>query len=164
VSILSRELAINASVAGPVLRASGVKWDIRKADPYSVYDRFEFDIPTASNGDNYDRYWVRVQEMRQSVRLLAQAIDGLPDGPHRVEVPHLIRPLNGEVYARVEGPKGELGVYLMSDGSIAPARCHFRAPSFINLTPLKEMMVGWKLADAIITLGSIDINMGEVDR
>ena len=164
VGILPAELAINASVAGPVLRASGVQWDLRKADPYSIYPRFDFDIPTGLQGDTYDRYWVRVQEMRQSVRILEQALAHLPEGPHRAEVPFLVRPPQGEAYARIEAPKGELGFYIVSDTSIAPYRMHVRAPSFINLTPLREMCVGWKLADAIIILGSIDIIMGEVDR
>lgn len=164
VGILPPDLAINSSASGPVLRASGIKWDIRKADPYSVYDRFEFDIPTGTVGDAYDRYWVRLQEMRQSVRILEQAIEQIPPGPVRADVPHLVRPPAGEVYVRIEAPKGELGIYLVSDGGISPYRCHFRAPSFINLTALREMMRGWKLADAIIILGSIDIVMGEVDR
>ena len=164
VGILPAQLAINASAAGPVLRASGVKWDLRKADPYSIYPRFDFDIPTGLQGDTYDRYWVRVQEMRQSVRILEQALAQVPEGPHRAEVPFLVRPPQGEAYARIEAPKGELGFYIVSDTSIAPYRMHVRAPSFINLTPLREMCVGWKLADAIIILGSIDIVMGEVDR
>jgi len=141
-----------------------VKWDIRKADPYSIYDRFEFDIPTGTAGDCYDRYRVRVEEMRQSVRIIKQAMEHLPSGPVRSEVPHLIHPPVGEAYAHIEAPKGELGFYLVSDNSIAPYRCHVRAPSLINLTALRDMMVGWKIADAIIIFGSIDICMGEVDR
>jgi len=164
VGILPPELAINASASGPVLRASGVKWDIRRADPYSIYDKFDFEIPTGIIGDNYDRYWVRLQEMRQSTRILEQAIEGLPSGPIRADVPHLIRPPKGEVYGHIEAPKGELGFYIVSDGSISPYRLHIRPPSFINLTALKEMVIGWKLADAIITFGSIDIVLGEVDR
>jgi len=164
VGILPKELAINISAGGPVLRGSGVKWDIRKADPYSVYDRFEFDIPTGTVGDCYDRYRVRIEEMRQSLRILKQAMAQLPEGPVRSEVPHLIRPPVGEAYARIEAPKGELGFYLVSDNSIAPYRCAIRAPSLINLTALRDMVKGWKVADAIITFGSIDICMGEVDR
>jgi len=164
VGILPKELAINASASGPVLRASGVKWDIRKADPYSIYDRFEFDIPTGSAGDCYDRYWVRVQEMRQSLRIIKQAMEQIPSGAVRCEVPHLIHPPVGEAYARVEAPKGELGFYLVSDNSIAPYRCHIRAPSLLNLTALRDLVIGWKVADAIIIFGSIDICMGEVDR
>jgi len=164
VGILPKELAINISASGPLLRASGVRWDIRKADPYSIYDRFEFDIPTGIAGDCYDRYWVRVQEMRQSLRIIKQAMEQIPSGPVRGEVPHLIRPPVGEAYAHIEAPKGELGFYLVSDNSIAPYRCHIRAPSLINLTALREMMVGWKVQDVIIIFGSIDITMGEVDR
>jgi NADH-quinone oxidoreductase subunit D len=164
VGVLPKELAINISASGPVLRASGVKWDIRKADPYSIYDRFEFDIPTGSAGDCYDRYRVRIEEMRQSVRIIRQAMEQIPSGVVRSEVPHLVRPPVGEAYAHIEAPKGELGFYLVSDNSIAPYRCHIRAPSLINLTALREMMIGWKIADAIIIFGSIDITMGEVDR
>ncbi|MFC1992550.1 NADH-quinone oxidoreductase subunit D [Chloroflexota bacterium] len=164
VGILPRELAINISASGPVLRASGVKWDIRKADPYSVYDRFDFEIPTGIVGDCYDRYRVRVQEMRQSLRIIGQARKQLPSGEIRAKVPHLIRPPVGEAYAHIEAPKGELGFYLVSDNSIAPYRCHIRAPSLLNLTALREMIIGWKVADAILTFGSIDICMGEVDR
>ena len=164
VGILPKELAINISASGPVLRASGVKWDIRKADPYSIYDRFEFDIPTGIAGDCYDRYWVRVQEMRQSVRIIKQAMKQIPSGAVKSKVPYLIRPPVGEAYAHIEAPKGELGFYLVSDNSIAPYRCHIRAPSLLNLTALRDMIVGWKVADAIIIFGSIDITMGEVDR
>ncbi|HEX74664.1 MAG TPA: NADH-quinone oxidoreductase subunit D [Dehalococcoidia bacterium] len=164
VGILPKELAINISASGPVLRGSGVKWDIRKADPYSVYDRFEFDIPTGTVGDCYDRYRVRVEEMRQSLRIIKQAMEQLPPGAVRSEVPHLLRPPVGEAYGHIESPKGELGFYLVSDNSIAPYRCHIRAPSLINLTALRDMMIGWKIADAIIIFGSIDVCMGEIDR
>ena len=164
VGILPRETAINCGISGPVARASGVKWDLRKADPYSVYDRFEFDIPTAEVGDSYDRYRVRIEEMRQSLRIIGQAMEKIPSGPVRADVPHLIRPPAGEAYAHIEAPKGELGFYLVSDNSIAPYRCHVRPTSLINLTALREMVRGWKVADLIIIFGSIDITMGEVDR
>jgi NADH-quinone oxidoreductase subunit D len=164
VGILPKELAINISASGPVLRASGVKWDIRRADPYSIYDRFEFDIPTGSVGDCYDRYRVRVEEMRQSVRILKQAMAQLPKGEARSDVPHLIHPPLGEAYGHIEAPRGELGFYLVSDNSIAPYRFHVRAPTLINLTALRDMMIGWKVADAIIIFGSIDICVAEVDR
>ncbi len=164
VGILSREKAINASASGPVLRASGVNRDIRKVDPYSVYDRFDFDIPVGSVGDIYDRYWVRVQEMRQSVRILKQALEQLPGGKTLAEVPHLLRPPQGEAYGRIEAPKGELGFYLVSDNSIAPYRFHIRPPAFLNLTTLKDLVIGWKLADAIAIFGSLDTVLGEVDR
>jgi NADH-quinone oxidoreductase subunit D len=164
VGVLSKEMAINISASGPVLRGSGVKWDIRKADPYSIYDRFEFDIPTGTVGDCYDRYRVRMEEMRQSIRIIQQAMKQIPGGAVKGEVPHLVRPPVGEAYAHIEAPKGELGFYLVSDNSIAPYRCAIRSPSLINLTALSEMVKGWKVADAIITFGSIDICMGEVDR
>ncbi|MBE0415544.1 MAG: NADH-quinone oxidoreductase subunit D [Dehalococcoidia bacterium] len=164
VGILPPELAINASTSGPVLRASGVKWDIRKADPYSVYDRFEFEIPTGKMGDIYDRYWVRIQEMRQSTRIVKQAIAQLPQGEVRTKVPATLRPPKGEAYGRIETPKGELGFYLVSDGSPNPYRFKIRAPSLLNLTVLRDLVIGWKLADAMVIFGSIDICLGEVDR
>jgi NADH-quinone oxidoreductase subunit D len=164
VGVLPKELAVNTAASGPVLRASGVQWDLRKADSYSIYDRFEFDIPWGSQGDCYDRYRVRVEEMRQSVRILQQAVSRIPGGPVRTSLPRLLRPPPGEAYSHVESPRGELGFYLVSDGSIAPYRCHIRAPSLINLTALRTMIKGWKIADAIIIFGSIDICMGEVDR
>ncbi len=164
VGILTKEKAINCSITGPVLRASGVKWDLRKADPYSVYDRFEFDIPTGSAGDCYDRYRVRVEEMRQSLHIIEQALKQLPSGPVRADVPHLVRPPVGEAYAHIESPKGELAFYLVSDNSIAPYRCHIRPTSLLNLSALRDMAIGWKIADLIIIFGSIDICLGEVDR
>ncbi|MFC2062583.1 NADH-quinone oxidoreductase subunit D [Chloroflexota bacterium] len=164
IGILPKELAINISASGPVLRASGVNWDIRKADPYSLYDRFDFEIPTGQAGDCYDRYRVRIGEMTQSLRIIRQAMEQMPAGPIKTRVPHLVRPPAGEAYACIEAPKGELGVYLVADGSIAPYRCHIRPPSLINLTALREMMVGWKLADILLIFGSIDITMAEVDR
>jgi len=164
VGILPRELAVNIGASGPVLRGSGVKWDIRKADPYSIYDRFEFDIPTGEVGDCYDRYRVRAEEMKQSLRIVAQAVEQLPEGPVRADVPHLIRPPVGEAYGHIEAPTGEVGFYVVSDGSIAPYRCHIRAPSLMNLTALKDMMVGWKMQDLIVIFGSFAITMGEVDR
>ncbi len=164
VAILPRETAINTAASGPVLRASGVKWDIRRADPYSIYDRFDFEIPVGTVGDNYDRYWVRMQEMRQSVRILEKAIAQLPEGEVCAKVPQLLRPPVGEVYGHIEAPKGELGFYLVSDNSIAPYRFHIRPPTLINLTALKDMVIGWKVADLIITFGSIDVCLGEIDR
>lgn len=164
VGILPSDLAISVGASGPVLRSTGVSMDIRKADPYSIYDRFEFDVPTGTVGDCYDRWRVRVAEMRQSIRILKQALAQIPGGPVKASVPQIYRPPAGEVYAHIEAPKGELGFYLVSDNSIAPYRCHIRAPSLVNLTVLKEMIVGWKIQDLIIIFGSIDITMGEVDR
>ncbi len=165
VGLLSLERALECSVSGPMLRASGLDWDWRKADPYDAYDRVEFDVPVGSNGDNLDRFWLRMQEMHQSLRIIEQCVEQIPDGPVRAELPLVLRPPAGaEAYGRVESPKGELGFYLVSDGGIAPYRCKIRSPSLLNLTVTRDLLVGWKLADMIVSLGSIDINMGEVDR
>ena len=165
VSILPLDLAINGSVSGPVLRASGLAWDWRKVDPYDAYDQVEFDVPVAQNGDNYDRFWVRIQEIHQSIRIVHQCVAQIEPGPARLELPLVLRPKPGaEAYGRVEASKGELAFYLVSDGGISPYRCKIRSPSLINLTVTEHLLVGWKLADMIVTLGSVDINMGEVDR
>ena len=165
VGFLPLDTAIAHSVSGPVLRASGLAWDWRKADPYDVYDRLQFDVPVGERGDNYDRFRVRVEEVKQSLEMVRQCRRDIPAGPVRVELPFVLRPESGrEAYGRVEAPKGELAFYMVSDGSIAPYRCKIRSPSLINLTTIRELLVGWKLADMIVTLGSIDINMGEVDR
>ena len=164
VGVLSRELAVDSSISGPNLRASGVAWDLRKADPYDVYSRMDFDIPVGSNGDSYDRFLVRVMEIHQSLRIVRQCVQQIPDGPVRADVPYFFRPPAGDAYAHVEASKGELGFYLVSDGGIAPYRCKIRAPSFINLTALTEMLLGWKIADLMVIFGSLDVNMGEVDR
>jgi NADH-quinone oxidoreductase subunit D len=165
VGILHKDLAINIGASGPVLRASGVKWDLRRAEPYSIYDRFEFDIPVSTAGDCYDRYWIKILEMEQSLRILKQAVAQLPaKGGFCAEVPALLHPPVGELYSRIEAPKGELGFYIVSDNSIAPYRCHIRSPELINLTALRDMVRGWKIADLILTFGSIDICMGEIDR
>ena len=165
VGILPLERAIECSTSGPMLRGSGLKWDWRKADPYDVYDRVEFDVPVGSNGDNLDRFWVRMEEMHQSLRIIGQCVAQIPGVPVRAELPLVLRPPAGaEAYGRVEAPKGELAFYLVADGGIAPYRCKIRSPSLLNLTVTRDLLVGWKLADMIVTLGSIDINMGEVDR
>ena len=164
VGVLDALQALNASVTGPVLRSTGHSWDLRKEDPYEVYDRVQFNVPVGEQGDNYDRYLIRIAEMRESAGIVAQCAQQIGPGPVKADVPALLRPPAGDAYGRVESPKGELGYYLVSDGGIAPYRFKIRSPSFINLTPLKEMLVGWKLADMIVTLGSVDINMGEVDR
>jgi NADH-quinone oxidoreductase subunit D len=164
IGIIPADMAINCSCSGPTLRASGVKWDIRKADPYCVYDRFNFDIPIGTIGDVYDRYRVRIEEMRQSVRILEQALEQLPAGEICDKVPNLLRPPKGEAYARIEASTGELGFYLVSDGSIAPYRFRVRSPELLNLTVLREISIGWKIADLIAIFGSIDIALGEVDR
>ncbi len=164
VAPISAKDAINGSLTGPMLRGSGVPWDLRKADPYGVYDRFDFDVPVGTNGDAYDRFMVRMEEVKQSVRIIRQALDGLPSGAHKTEIPLALRPPVGEAYARVEGPRGELGFYVVSDGGPAPYRFHIRAPSLINLSLLREMAIGASLPDAVVALGSIDIVVGEIDR
>ncbi len=165
VGVITREEAINYSTAGPVLRASGVNYDIRRAAPYGIYDRFNFDVITAEHGDVYDRYLVRLREMRESVKILKQAVADIPDGPilpgkksYQIKVPA------GEAYSRVENPKGELGYYVVSDGSPTAYRYHVRSPSFINLTALERMCLGHTVADVVGILGSLDIVLGEVDR
>jgi len=164
VGTLKNETAINASTSGPLLRGSGVQWDLRKAEPYSVYDRLEFAVPIAYDGDCYARYRIRIEEMRQSLRIIDQAAGQLPSGKVRSAVPLRVRPPVGSAYSQIESPRGLLGCYLVSDGSEKPYRCHFRAPAFLNLTVLREMLTGQKLADAIVIFGSIDISMGEIDR
>ncbi|HEY95664.1 MAG TPA: NADH-quinone oxidoreductase subunit D [Dehalococcoidia bacterium] len=164
VGILTSEMAIDYGITGPVLRASGVAWDLRKEDPYSIYDRFEFDIPTCSAGDSYDRYRIRMLEIRQCLRILEQAVKQVPDGPVKADVPHFLHPPVGEAYGRIESPKGEFGFYVVSDGSVAPYRCHIRSTSLINISVIRELVLGWKLADLVTIFGSIDICLGEVDR
>ncbi len=157
---------INGGVTGPMLRAAGVNYDIRKADPYGIYERFSFRIPLGEKGDCYDRIMIRFLEMRESLKILRQSLDQLPDGDY-VNPKAKIRgfkPPVGEAYARIEGPKGELGFHLISDGTVNPYRYRVRPPSFINLTLLEDMCLGLDLADVVIILGSIDIVLGEVDR
>ncbi|MDH5605886.1 MAG: NADH-quinone oxidoreductase subunit NuoD, partial [Anaerolineae bacterium] len=164
VGVLTPEDAIAYSAVGPVLRASGVPYDIRRADPYGIYDRFDFDVAVRYHGDVYDRYIIRIDEIRQSLRILQQAVKSIPQGSVLDKNPYNVRVPAGESYGRVEGPKGELGYYLVSDGKTNPYRYHVRAPSFINLTALEKMCVGQKVADVVVILGSIDIVLGEVDR
>ncbi len=165
VGVLPPDKAVAFSAAGPVLRASGVPYDLRRADPYSIYDRLDFDVVTRSNGDVYDRYLVRLDEMRQSLRILNQVVRDLPEGEIQTGKPqYQVRVPAGESYGRVENPKGELGFYVVSNGKPNPWRYHIRAPSFINLTALAEMCRGHKVADVVAILGSIDIVLGETDR
>jgi NADH-quinone oxidoreductase subunit D len=166
VGVLPRELAINAGVTGPGLRASGVNYDIRKVDRYGIYDRFAFRVPLGEHGDVFDRYMMRVLEIRESLKILEQALRDIPAGPimdPKTKVRGL-RPKVGEAYARIESPKGELGFYLISDGTLNPYRYRVRPPSLINLTVLEDMCIGHNIADVVVILGSIDIVMGEVDR
>ena len=172
VGVLPKDLAVSAGITGPMLRASGVNYDIRKVDAYSIYARFPFKVPLGSVGDVYDRYYVRVLEMRESIKILKQALKEIPEGQPAtspkgaamVKAPRTFRPPKGEAYGRIEAPKGELGFYLVSDGSPQPYRYHVRPPSLINLTVLEDMCLGHKVADVIIILGSVDIVLGEVDR
>jgi len=165
IGTLDPDLAIALSCTGPLLRATGVPYDIRKAEPYSIYDRFDFDVITEDTGDIYARFLVRLREMRESVKILQQALKQLPEGEiqtgrkrHQVKVPA------GEAYARIEGPKGELGFYVVSDGSPNPYRYHIRAGALVNLQALEPTSIGYKVADVVTNLGSIDITLGEVDR
>ncbi|UCD98614.1 MAG: NADH-quinone oxidoreductase subunit D [Chloroflexota bacterium] len=165
VGILTAEQAIAHSAVGPLLRASGVPYDIRRADPYSIYDRFDFDVAVRYHGDIYDRYLIRLDEIRQSIRILEQVIRDIPEGPIQEGKPqYQVRVPAGEAYGRVEGPKGELGFYVVSNGKPNPWRYHVRAPSFINLTALGVMSRNYKIADVVSILGSIDIVLGETDR
>jgi len=166
VGVLSAELAIDASITGPMLRASGVNYDLRKVDKYGIYDRFQFRVPLGEHGDIYDRYMVRLLEMRESVTILQQALRDVPGGPvidPKAKI-RSFRPKAGEAYGRIESPKGELGFYLISDGSPNPYRYRVRPPSLINLTILEDMCLGQTIADVVVILGSIDIVLGEVDR
>jgi NADH-quinone oxidoreductase subunit D len=166
VGVTPAVLAINASLTGPMLRAAGVNYDLRKVDRYGIYDRFDFRVPVGEHGDIYDRYMVRVLEMRESIKILQQALRDIPTGPVMDPKAKLrgFRPKPGEVYGRVEGPKGELGFYIISDGSPNPYRYRVRPPSFINLTILEDMCLGHYISDAVVILGSVDIVLGEVDR
>ncbi len=167
VGVLKAKDAINAGITGPVLRASGVKYDIRKADSYSIYDRFDFEVPVHTAGDVYARYLQRLAEARQSLRIIEQAMRDIPEGPV-TSLPYKqlsrLKPPKGEAYGRIESPKGELGFYLVSDGSNKPYRFRIRSTSLLNLTLLREMCLGHKVADVVTILGSIDITLGDVDR
>jgi NADH-quinone oxidoreductase subunit D len=186
---LTGDEAIAWGLSGPSLRGSGVDWDIRKKQPYSSYDKFDFQVPTRPEGDVYSRYLVRLEEMRQSLRIVQQAMEGLPEGPVKANAPHIVLPDResmktsiealiyhfkivtegfhppiGEVYQAIESPRGELGFYMVSDGSPKPFRCHVRAPSFANLQALPKMIEGRLIADVVACIGTIDIILGEVDR
>ena len=164
--ILPPDLAVNAGVTGPVLRASGVNYDLRKVDRYSIYDRFDFKVPLGEHGDVYDRFMIRLLELRQSLRILEQALKDIPGGPvmdPKAKIRNF-RPKPGEAYGRIEAPKGELGFYLISDGGPNPYRYRVRPPSLINLTILEDMCLGQNVADVVLILGSVDIVLGEVDR
>ncbi len=166
VGILPPELAVNAGATGPLLRASGVNYDLRKVDHYSIYDRFDFKVPLGDHGDVYDRFMIRLLELRQSIWILEQALKDIPGGPIMDPKAKIrgFRPKPGEAYGRIEAPKGELGFYLISDGGPNPYRYRVRPPSLINLTVLEDMCLGQNVADVVLILGSVDIVLGEVDR
>jgi len=189
IGYLSAEDGIALGVSGPSLRGSGVEWDLRKKQPYSSYDKFDFQVPTRPEGDVYARYLVRLDEMRESLKIVQQAMQGLPEGPVKAKAPHIVMPDReemktsiealiyhfkivtegfhppiGEVYQAIESPRGELGFYMVSDGSSKPYRCHVRAPSFANMQALPKMIEGRLIADVVACIGTIDIVLGEVDR
>jgi NADH-quinone oxidoreductase subunit D len=165
IGVISAERAIDLGLSGPVLRAAGVPLDVRRVEPYSIYDRFDFDVPVGTRGDCYERYFIRLEEMRQSLGIVQQAIRDLPGGPVMGNAPKALRPPKGDAYQRIENARGDFGVYIVSDGrSPAPYRVKYRSPCFVNLQALNDMVVGAYVADAVLALGSIDIVLGEVDR
>lgn len=170
IGVMPREVAIDYGVSGPNLRGSGVKWDLRKNDPYSIYDRFDFDIPVGEGtvgtvGDCWDRYWVRILEMRESVKIIRQALQQMPkEGNVHEALPKKIRPPKGSVYKRTESPRGDLGYYVISDGKPKPVRLKMRSPAFTALSVLDEISCGWMISDVLAVLGSLDIVLGEIDR
>ena len=164
VGILNAADCKRYGVTGPVLRAAGVKWDLRRAQPYSGYEQYDFEIPVGTNADTYDRYLVRMEEMRQSVRILRQAVAAIPDGPIMAKVSKVLKPPVGEAYVSIEAPKGELGYYIVSDGTLNPYRVRVRPPSLINLQALDQMVKGALVADVVAIIGTLDIVLGEIDR
>tara|TARA_A100001037_G_scaffold306852_1_gene357194 strand:- start:32584 stop:33753 length:1170 start_codon:yes stop_codon:yes gene_type:complete len=164
IGTIERQTALDYGLSGPTLRGSGIPEDIRISDPYGIYDRFDFKIPVGTVGDSWDRYYVRVEEMRQSISIIEQALAQMDEGPILGNVRRLIKPPKGEVYTRTETPRGDFGVFLVSDGSDKPYRVKVRAPSFSNLLALTKMLENSYVADSVVILGSLDIVMGEVDR
>ena len=165
IGVLPASEAIALGLSGPPLRGSGVPRDVRKDEPYDAYDEMDLDVPIGTAGDTYDRYLVRLEEFRQSVRIIRQATEGLPAGPIVGKVPRLIKPPAGETYHAIESPKGELGYFIVSDGkSTNPYRFRVRPPSFCNLQALRRLIRGHLVADVVALIGSIDVVLGEVDR
>jgi len=169
VGVLPADVAVSFGVTGPNLRGSGVKWDVRRDEPYSIYDRFEFDVPTGTGefgtvGDCFDRYWVRMLEVKESVKILRQALKDIPSGDVHQAIPKKIRPPKGSIYRRTESPRGDLGYYIVSDGTPAASRVKMRSPAFTALSVLDEISRGWMISDVIAILGSLDIVLGEIDR
>lgn len=164
IGILTKDMAFDYAITGPNLRASGVKFDLRKEEPYSIYSGFEFDIPTGTTGDTWDRFKIRMDEIQESLKIIEQAIDKIPPGDFIAKLPKILKVPAGEIYFRSESPRGELGFYVISDGSTKPYRLKCRAPSFCNLAVIPELVRGTKVADVIAVLGSLDIVLGEIDR
>ncbi len=169
VGVLQEETAINYGISGPNLRATGLKWDLRKNDPYSIYNKFDFDIPVGQGimgtvGDSWDRYYIRILEMEESLKIIEQALEQIPEGDVTSAIPKRIKPPVGQVYSRVENPRGELGYFIISNGSVNPFRVKVKGPSFVHLGVMDELCKGHMVADVIAILGSIDIVLGEVDR
>jgi NADH-quinone oxidoreductase subunit D len=164
IGVIRPEVAVDWGLSGPMLRSCGINWDLRKNDPYSIYDRFDFKIPVFDSCDVWARYLVRRREMEESVRIIEQALDQLPQGEIMAKVPRTLKPPAGQVYCRTESPRGELGFYIVSDGTPKPYRYKVRSPAFVNLSALPEMLKGCLVADVVAVLGSVDIVLGEVDR
>jgi NADH-quinone oxidoreductase subunit D len=170
IGVIPSDIAVSYGVTGPNLRGSGIRWDLRKDDPYSIYDRFDFDIPIGTGamgsvGDCWDRYYVRIRELEECIKIIRQALDGMPrDGDVHATLPKKIRPKSGHVYSRTESPRGDLGYYIVSDGSDIPSRLKLRSPAFTALSCLDEIARGWMISDVIAILGSLDIVLGEIDR
>ncbi|MFN2389642.1 MAG: NADH-quinone oxidoreductase subunit D [Actinomycetota bacterium] len=164
IGVLDREVAYNYGVSGPIARASGITMDVRKDEPYSVYDHFDFDVPVGTNGDCFDRFWVLVHEVVESAKIVEQAIEGMPSGPVLGKVPRVIQPPAGEIFVRSENPLGELGLYLVSDGDRRPYRIKLRTPSFSNVSVLPHVLKNTFVADMIAILGSFFFVLGDIDR
>ena len=164
IGVLPPDVAASYGVSGPNLRASGVKFDLRRVEDYLPYDKFEFDIPVGENGDCWDRWWVRLTEIRQSARIIQQAIDSIPSGALQAKVPKIIKVPKGETYVRAENPKGEMGYYLVSDGGLGPYRLKIRSASFSNISILPWILEGALVPDLIAIMGSLDFVLGDVDR
>jgi len=165
IGVLPLEMAKDLGASGPTIRGSNYEWDIRKVEPYSVYPKFDFNIPTGKNGDVWDRYIVRIQELRESCKIVEQALDGLPEGDAiKAKVPIAFKPPAGEVISRIEAPRGEMGYYIVSDGTKKPYRIRIRTASYNNLQCLGPISIGLKIADLVAIFGSLDVILPEVDR
>lgn len=164
IGVIDAEKALAFGLTGPNLRAAGVDFDIRKKRPYDAYEEMEFDVPLGTVGDSMDRFSVRMDEMRQSNRIIRQCIEGMPEGEHTAKVPKLLKPPAGEVYTSVESARGEVGIHLVTDGGTSPYRMHYHGPSLYALQALEDLMPGHLLADGVVMIGSTDIMLGEVDR